>query len=203
MPGSACSIIKPDGVKITVESDEDHYQGRTPGFMHPQTEKFIVDMDEFLDVVGLSANEKKLNVEGCMTGRAECGPSGGAFLEQQASVNRAAEQAGQPQPDPYVMQQASEDYAAGRFQNVREIIDDLESDAESRTVYMLRDNTSGLFYREPLRGAHHSYLTNWQPFEEASMWVEKRDLIRIRERQAEGRQRRNLEIVAFTLTEIK
>lgn len=40
MPGSACTIVK-DGVYVSSEPDEEHYQGRTPGEMHPLTEVAI------------------------------------------------------------------------------------------------------------------------------------------------------------------
>lgn len=51
MKGSACTIVKPDGITITVEPDEVHYQGRDPGPMHPETEQFLTDMASALEIV--------------------------------------------------------------------------------------------------------------------------------------------------------
>jgi hypothetical protein len=46
MPGSARTIVKefPEQdyfLIVKAEDDDEHYQGRTPGFMHPDTEDFI------------------------------------------------------------------------------------------------------------------------------------------------------------------
>lgn len=52
MTGSACSIVKPGGIVIGVEPDEVHYADRKegPGPMHPETEKFIEEMQEALEM---------------------------------------------------------------------------------------------------------------------------------------------------------
>lgn len=44
MPGSYRTIIAPESegeFVVSAETDEEHYQGRTPGVMHPLTEEFI------------------------------------------------------------------------------------------------------------------------------------------------------------------
>jgi hypothetical protein len=45
MPGSVCAVIKGDGTVLVAEPDELHYRGRTPGEMHPETEKFVAEME--------------------------------------------------------------------------------------------------------------------------------------------------------------
>jgi len=52
MPNSARTIIKPDGVTLIVEPDI-HYAGRQPGPMHPETEAFIRELEEALELVRL------------------------------------------------------------------------------------------------------------------------------------------------------
>jgi len=53
MPGSFCTIIKPDGTAIKVEPDEVHYANRVggPGTMHADTEQFVADLEEALKIV--------------------------------------------------------------------------------------------------------------------------------------------------------
>ena len=53
MPGSHRTLVKPDGVAITVEPDEVHYADRPggPGPVHPETEEFVRDMNEALAIV--------------------------------------------------------------------------------------------------------------------------------------------------------
>jgi hypothetical protein len=54
MPGSHCTIVKPDGTIVVVESDEVHYADRpegSPGPMHPDTEAFVRDLNEALALV--------------------------------------------------------------------------------------------------------------------------------------------------------
>lgn len=60
-PGSACTIIKPDGLIIRAEKDDVHYKhpsrlGEGPGPMHTATENFI----ERLRTV-LEANEDSID----------------------------------------------------------------------------------------------------------------------------------------------
>lgn len=44
LPGSACTIYT-DRVYVSAEPDDQHYQGRTPGMMHPATEAALLEED--------------------------------------------------------------------------------------------------------------------------------------------------------------
>ena len=49
----SATIIKPSGDIIVAETDEVHYRHRSrgPGQMHPDTEEFIIDMEEALKII--------------------------------------------------------------------------------------------------------------------------------------------------------
>jgi len=53
MADSTCTIVKPGGIVVTAETDEVHYRHRSrgPGQMHPDTEEFIIDMEEALKII--------------------------------------------------------------------------------------------------------------------------------------------------------
>lgn len=48
LPGSACTIYK-DGIYVSAEADDVHYQGREPGPMIPATERQIAELAEFVE----------------------------------------------------------------------------------------------------------------------------------------------------------
>lgn len=52
MTGSKCSLVKPGGIIIQAETDEVHYADRKegPGPMHPETETFVSEMQEALEI---------------------------------------------------------------------------------------------------------------------------------------------------------
>lgn len=53
MPGSARTLIKPNGTIVVAEPDEVHYDERPegPGPVHPATEQFIRDVRDALQIV--------------------------------------------------------------------------------------------------------------------------------------------------------
>lgn len=52
VPGSYCTtLLKPNGVAVTVESDEIHYANRPGGRMHPKTAAFVREMETALALV--------------------------------------------------------------------------------------------------------------------------------------------------------
>ena len=80
MPGSFCTIVKPDGTAIKAERDEVHYANRIggPGTMHPDTEQFVADLEEALKIV----RRKRA---------AQIAPTVGKAIEGCASASRAKE----------------------------------------------------------------------------------------------------------------
>jgi hypothetical protein len=80
MPGSFCTIVKPDGTAIKAEPDEVHYANRVggPGTMHPDTEQFVADLEEALKIV----RRKRA---------APSDPTVGKAIEGRANASRAKE----------------------------------------------------------------------------------------------------------------
>ncbi len=83
MPGSFCTIVKPDGTAIKAEPDEVHYANRVggPGTMHPDTEQFVADLEEALKIV----RRKRA---------APIDPTVGKAIEDCANASRAKEAPG-------------------------------------------------------------------------------------------------------------
>ena len=126
MPGSFCTIVKPDGTAIKAEPDEVHYANRVggPGTMHPDTEQFVADLEEALKIV----RRKRA---------APIDPTVGKAIEDCASASRAKDASGpvitvtNPNPVPPDMPVAftsihrrAEDVAWPTYQSATELMQD-------------------------------------------------------------------------------